>query len=258
MAQTTYNQDMTAVASGQIADQNPYQSYSYNNPADVINYGRMVQAVSGDANGVELPDNVNADLLGVAICDLASSDTNYPIKSALGVLRKGSIGVEVDDTVAAGDPVYVRIADTLEVSTLVMSGAGSGDFVSSNSIAITVNGTAITGSPLAFTTDNATTLAALAALLQATDEIYTAVSDGSHTITITSSNADMPVVNLTITGGATQATDTQTETVAGDEGDDQGIFRNDADSGKAILVANARFTKGASSGGNAVVELSLV
>lgn len=264
MSQTSYSNEMGEAVNGQLAYISaPHTTLTYNNPADEIPFGRAVAKVSGDEDGVELPDSATSDIRGIALRDAkivdgaATAENAYPVSSAVAVTKRGSVRCLVDDDVTPDDDVYCRIADTLNVSTLVMSGAGSGDFVSGNSIAITVGGTAITGSPLAFNTDNATTLSALATLLQATDQILTAVSDGSHTITITSSNADMPAVNLTITGGATQATDTQTQTVAGVAGSSQGVFRADSDSGKAILVPSAKFLSTTSSGGLAIVDVNL-
>lgn len=60
----------------------------------------------------------------------------------------------------------------------------------------------------AFDTNNATTLTALAAKIQATAAITTAVSNGTHTITITAAKAGVSftISAITVTGGASQAT----------------------------------------------------
>lgn len=240
----------------------PTDILSCDNLANEVVFGRLVSKVSGSDLTIARFNSPNDTQYGivmhderVAIDEATTLTDAYPTYSKVGVMRSGYVWVEVDQAVTSDDDVYARHSSTLSVSTLVMSGAGSGDFVASNSIAITVNGAAITGSPLAFDTNNATTLSALATLLQATDSILTAVSDGSHTITITSVNSDMPVVNLTITGGATQATDTQTETVAGVEGD-QGVFRKDADSNKASLVSGAKFITSADANGLAIIKVA--
>lgn len=263
MSQTSYSLSTQAgIAGGKVFSATVENVISYVNPADEIGFGTWVQKISGQDNGVEKFDSPNSLSIGLAVLDQnqnyideATADDSYPINKAVGVCPTGIRWARVDQAVTPEDSVYVRHCNTLSVSTLVMSGAGSGDFVASNSIAITVNGTAITGSPLAYDTSNAVTLAALATLLQATDEILTAVSDGSHTITITSVNAALPVVNLTITGGATQATDTQTETVAGVAGSTQGYLRKDSDSNKATLLTGVKFLN--SSDSNNLVQLAI-
>jgi len=67
----------------------------------------------------------------------------------------------------------------------------------------------------AFDTDNATTLAALAAQIQGEAGVATAVSNGTDTITVTSQTAGVPTIinNFLVTGGATQPTATIANTV---------------------------------------------
>lgn len=111
MSQTSYSINQSAAVSGQLGTAEPYSAISMNNPTDVIEFGRMVAKVSADENGVQLPSGGSADLLGVAIRKVHSEDSNYPAGSDVGVLRRGQIYVQVEQTVVAGDPVYVRHTD---------------------------------------------------------------------------------------------------------------------------------------------------
>jgi hypothetical protein len=103
-------------------------------------------------------------------------------------------------------PISLKIAQqgaqVAEIETLVFSD----NFVAGNIINAQVNGVAIT--PVPFNTDNATTLSDLATVLQATAAIGTAVSDGVHTITMTSATAGIPftVTSVVVTGGVSQPT----------------------------------------------------
>lgn len=90
----------------------------------------------------------------------------------------------------------------------------SGNLVTGNSIAGTVDGVALSATP--FNTSNAQTLTDLATALQATAGIATAVSNGTNQITITAANAGIPVLlsGFVVTGGASQPTITIATTVA--------------------------------------------
>lgn len=82
----------------------------------------------------------------------------------------------------------------------------SGPLVTGNSIAVTIDGSPIAGSPIAFDTDNATTLALIAAALEAEDLVYTTESDGVDILTIRGATRDDFVVAAVVTGGASQPT----------------------------------------------------
>jgi len=100
-----------------------------------------------------------------------------------------------------------QLALVAQVETIVFSAA----IVTGNTVAITVNGDAITQ---AFDTSNAQTLTALAAQIAAVDGIGTAVSNGTDTITVTADSAGIPftLASASVTGGASQATITLTIT----------------------------------------------
>ena len=89
-----------------------------------------------------------------------------------------------------------------QVQTLTFSAA----LVAANVIDGIVDGVALASTT--FATDNATTLAAIATLIQATDGVSTAVSNGTDTITVTAQNAGIPVTltGFLVTLGASQAT----------------------------------------------------
>lgn len=76
------------------------------------------------------------------------------------------------------------------------------DFVTGNEIDLDVNGEAI--DTVAFDTDQATTLAALAAELDSLDNISAAVT-GAREITVTSSEGAVLIENIVVSGGASQA-----------------------------------------------------
>lgn len=82
----------------------------------------------------------------------------------------------------------------------------SADIIAANSIACKVGGVSMTATP--FNASNAQTLTDLAAKIQATASVATAVSDGVHTITCTAAKAGVPFIisDVVVTGGVTQAT----------------------------------------------------
>lgn len=97
--------------------------------------------------------------------------------------------------------------------TLVTSGAGSGLFVSGNTVAFTLNGRAYS---VPYATDNITTLTNVATALAADADVSSAVvTDAAHTITVVSrSGATLTFTGVSVTGGSTQPTVTITNTIA--------------------------------------------
>ena len=213
--QTDYTNDMTVAAAGVLVGED-HSIRTKVNPDDVIPFGVAVAKVSGNDKGVALFTHPADVLVGVAVRTFTPTDTSYAVESALPTLNDGMIYVPVNQTVTADDDVYIQHSDTLNVQTIVFSA----DLVASNSIATTVNGVSLT--PTVYATSNAATLTALAASIEATAGVLTAVSDGTHTITVTSVNSDpITFVGLTVTLGATHATavvSTCTDGAAGTEG----------------------------------------
>lgn len=104
----------------------------------------------------------------------------------------------------------IVIESVSQVQTLVWSGA----IVADNVINGKVGGVAI--APVTYAASNAATLTALAAaILAANDDVLSAVSDGTDTITVTTKkDADpMPLTDFVVTLGVGQVTATITETV---------------------------------------------
>jgi hypothetical protein len=90
------------------------------------------------------------------------------------------------------------------------------DFVTGNTIDLHVNGEAIT--QVTFATDHATTIAAVATNIQALTSVATAVADAvPRTITITgaTNGIDIPVTQIVVAGGASQANSTVSDTQYG-------------------------------------------
>ncbi len=99
-----------------------------------------------------------------------------------------------------------------QITTLV----AAGNFITGNTITGTVTALGVnTAISVPFTTDNATTLEALADAIEVVTGITNpAVDDGSHTITVTAGTAGIPFTlsGFVVTGGASQTTFTVTNT----------------------------------------------
>lgn len=254
--QTSYSLNPESGQAGTLAYVGlPTSVLTCKSPNDEIVFGRMVQKVTGSDLSVERLSSPSKTKFGISILDQTiaiDEDTTladaYPVNVPVGVMTKGIAWVEVDQTVTADDSVYARHCSTQQVQTIVFSA----DLITANSVACVVNGTAL--SATVYATNNAATLTALAAKIALETDILSAVSDGVHTITVTSKTAALAITGVVVTLGASQATAVVTTTTAGVEGE-QGIFRKDSDSNKASAVSNARFLTSASSGGLAQVEL---
>jgi hypothetical protein len=122
--------------------------------------------------------------------DFASSSDTYKAAAAIFSQKPKVEELKIG---AEGD----RVA---QIQTIVFSAA----IVTGNTIAITVDDVDLTQ---AFDTNNATTLTALAAQIQAEPGVATAASNGSNTITVTSATPGVPtsLSDAVITGGASQA-----------------------------------------------------
>lgn len=211
--------------------------------------GRLVIRGASDDTCKRLNTGLASKQIGIALESIerpidgdTTLDNAYPAKYLVSVVDDtNGVAVLVDSNVSPADTVYARICDTRAVQTITFNA----DFVASNSIAWTLNGVAQT--PIVYATSHAATLAALAAAIEAAQEVYTCTG-ATRTLTITSESADQPTLTFTVTLGASQAVaGSPTVTVAGVAGD-QGVFRSDADSGKAVAVSGAKFLSTASAG----------
>ena len=96
-----------------------------------------------------------------------------------------------------------------QIQTLTQSRA----YVASNSISLKVNGSTV--GPVSYTTDNATTLAAVATAIQATTVCTASASGDTITITATDPLVDVVISDYAVSGGASQGTATVVTTQAG-------------------------------------------
>ena len=108
MSQTAYSLEHDVAVSGGLADVNNTSRDTYNNPVDEIKFGHMVAKVSGDDDGCEQPDSAGADLLGVSLRKISTENDKYAAKSAVAVLRRGQVFVEVEEAVTPDSDVFVR------------------------------------------------------------------------------------------------------------------------------------------------------
>jgi hypothetical protein len=198
-------------------------------------------ALSGDVTGLKAKRGValQQHSLENAQDGLAPG---YPDKHPVSVMSKGAVYVEVEEAVDAGDDVYVRYAGKQQVQTVVFSA----DLVASNTINGEVGGIAI--AEVTFDTNHLTTMNAIAAaILAANPYIESAVVGGASNRTITLTTVqdadDQDAADFVVAAGASQATVTETETVAAVHSDKKGIFRTDADSSSAAALAGARWLK---------------
>lgn len=237
MSQTSYVKQPNTGAEGEpaFANDQPMKVESYVTPDSAIPFGRMLGKVSGEDFQCELPSS-SSKFVGVSVRDLGKLTGQYEAADTVGVVSLGPIWVSPEEDVSADDAVYVRIDGKNQTQTITFSAS----IVTSNSIAVTVNGTDITQ---AFDTDDNTTLAALAVLIAAVDGVGSASRTGTHIVTVVGDThgTDVTISTPVVTLGASQATAVVAETVASIPDTDKGKFRNDADSSTALLVSQARF-----------------
>ena len=132
----------------------------------------------------------------------ADAGTKYCYVKHMAKKSDGSTTSTNTVTIATqGDGAAVR-----EVSTITLDA----DLVTSNSVVVTINGTAL--SAVVYATSHDATMAAIATAIQANADVLTATSSG-RVITVTGANAGDPfTLAMTITSGASQANVTIAET----------------------------------------------
>lgn len=260
MSQTSYAASITKGASGDPADfdsGNILTKLLDESEAD-IPFGRAVEAdpSNGDAKAKLYAGN---KLIGVALRDRAKSDLTDGIvgPTEFPMMASGRVWVEVDADVTPSDTVYARADFDPEVFTITWGA----NFVASNVINGSVDDQAI--SPVTFSVDHATTLAAVATAIQALAIVDTATVTGAREITVTGSSlaADIKdlsaVTTFTVTLGASQADDTIANVSGPSDSVELGIFRGDAEGGNAIAVSRAKFVTSAVAGENVMLEINL-
>lgn len=100
------------------------------------------------------------------------------------------------------------LEDTHQVSTLTNDRA----YEASNSVAITIDGNAIAGSPVVYATSNAATQALIVTALEAEDEVTSVTLTSSLIMTVVFADHVAHVVTMVTTGGTNQAVMTQANT----------------------------------------------
>lgn len=255
--QTSYPLTPEALKLGEFTKAGGLKSVGTFTSEEEVVVGRMVQRGTSDNSCERLKTGLTTKQLGIVVesnerpIDGDTTLANaFAAEKAISVAElTDGITVLVDQNVTTGDAVYARICSTKNVQTI----AFDRDFENLNVIAWSVDG--VNQTSITYATSHAATIAALAAAIEATQPVYTCTA-ATRTLTITSENADQPLFVFTVTLGANQAVDAApVTTTAGVEGD-QGVLRADSDSGKAVLVSNAKFKTSGSPG--ELVELSIV
>lgn len=186
--------------SGSLAS-NAGNAVVVNNAGNAFSLGSPIQATLTET----LNSNVNTITAGEAITANQAvcvdfNNSNYRIfltNDSKATRRIGFLG-------------FATAAAT--VTPQIQTWVASANFVTSNSIAFTINSRNYT---VAFTTDNATTLQAVATAMATDPDVNGAVSDGVHTVTVTGKGAlQISITGSTVTGGASQPTITVTTTQA--------------------------------------------
>lgn len=180
--------------------------------------------------------------------------TDFEVNTGVAVVKNGSFFMIPETAMNVSTPVYIRYAAKSQVQTLVFSAA----LITANVINGKIGGNAI--SPVTFATDNATTLTAIAtAIKTANSSVFSAVSDGTDTITVTTviDASDQDLSDWVVTLGATQATAAIFETVLSVNSSNIGRIRNDADSSTAALAPTNTVRVENNVVANAIVSVSI-
>lgn len=247
---------------GVLSSVNPSTIRTYENLNEIIPFGRGVDKISGEENGVKLPDvGGSGDFLGIAIRDLnrgaVAEGEKFPINSAIGVVKKGSIFVEVESAVDTDDDVYVRYVGKAQRQLITLDI----DLESSNTIDLKIDGVSMTTETFNSTHD--ITMTAIAAQI-VTDfsQIATATSSG-RVITITAAvrGVEFVIADFLVAAGSNQAVGTISQTIAAVVDSLRGKFRKDVDTEvtSAKQITNARWVRDsvASADGTLIAELAL-
>lgn len=213
----------------------------------------VIVVMDGAADKCRLPElasDIGAKTLGLALRTLALENnldgTNvYPAKSAINVLKKGRAWVEVEDTVVAGDSVYVRHEANGSDSQLGavrpnMDGVAQVTTITPTAVNSTVYNMSINGRAYSYTSDGSATaaeiVAGFTALIDA-DSDNGVVCSGTNTLILT---ADVEGVPFVVSLGANLSAAATT-----------------ANAAYTTLLSGAKFLTAASAGGLAKIELNL-
>ena len=259
-AQLNYSYDMAVGYEGLIADGRT-RTVVTRQAEGAIRFGRFVCVGTDLDNQCRIPSS-GPDInnfgrhLGFALATNAKEQNvlgivQYDSGESVSVLKSGAVMIKSETVLNTLNEVYIRFQAKSQTYTLVFDAS----LVTGNQIDGLIDNVAIT--PVGFNTDNATTLSDLALVIaNSNPNILSAVSNGTDTINITSVlDQSVTVSNFLVTGGASQAGITATETDAGKPTSDIGVVRNDDDGGTAELAAYLRCDKSAVAGGLATIEI---
>jgi len=274
MAQLDYPIEQSIGLPGQLADSGLHDIRTYNNPEDLIKFGRAVAKVIGDEDGIQLPNVLDADIVGVALRDATKEGFSVPgglqvepgddgpdllfesylPRTAVSVLREGRVYVQVEQDVTPDDPVFIRFNGRSQVQTITLDA----DLVIGNKFSMNVDGVSISE---LFAVDHLTTMNNMAAQIQAQPRVATAVVGGVGNRTITvmaaSHGRDVLLENAVVAGGAVQANVTIAEIVIGVSDTNKGLFRTNDDGATALQLNDARYLRAASAGHVTTLQLNL-
>jgi len=262
MSQDTVSRTQDLSVPGVLSSLNPKTVRTYENLNEIIPFGRGVDKISGQENGAKLPDvGGSGDLLGVVIRDLnrgaVAEAEAYPINSAIGVLKKGSIYVEVESAVDTDDSVYVRYIGKPHRQTVTLDI----DLEASNTVDFEIDGVAVTQIPWN-TSHNQTMTDICTQVLADFSQIATCTAS-VKVLTITGAvrGTEFVFSDWVVAGGSNQAVVTIAETIVAMVDSLRGKFRKDADleltSAKAITNARWVTNSVASADGTLIAELAL-
>lgn len=165
------------------------------------------------ANSIDIDEGTVLTLVGGSYVTVATSSS---VVEGISVTKKTF--ASDNQTNALGQVIYVPGTKTQQWFAAGIQGTSIvfvGNFVTSNSVTMMVNGVPMT--PVVFTTDNATTLAAIATQLtsQFGSVLGTVTASGAHTLLIPTVgvNSSVVITGIAVTLGASQTTGAVTDVI---------------------------------------------
>lgn len=264
-AQLSYPEDQAIGIEGQLADQSNNDVLSRSAEDTLIPFGRVIVLGTNKDKQGRLPnqavDITDANkILGISLHSHARESSKdalingYKNEDTISVLHKGRVYMAAEQAITPESNIFIRFSGKKQTQTIVWDG----DFVTGNNVDGSINGIAIT--TVAFNTDQATTIAAVAAAIKAaSNDIESAAVTGAREITVISiSDKEVEIGDFVVSAGASQADEVVTETVALVLESDRGKIRADADGSTAAQLSKARVLSSAVAPGDIVVlELDL-
>lgn len=154
-------------------------------------------------NNVQVADdgsNLNRVLIITAQPNQSANATSVVVTMGASQPTATVVNVQQETTVESIANAMVQTINNGQLANVQQSAA----LITGNSTIVTLNGSPL--SPINFTTDNATTLAAIASQIAGQSNIDSAVSNGTDTITIDPTAGSTISVTFNTTGGASQPT----------------------------------------------------